>query len=142
MRSSTVFIFPSPAYAGIMLLVVSGSYCPVSCLMLDLVRWLVVSVPTVLDAQGGFFSMRGQRSQLDGLFTASNNSGSRSMHVLYLYAHASVCSTKPSCSLMGPCCQWLIYPILSYPEIIKYSNRQSVIPSFDHRSLSIYKYIY
>ena len=59
-----------------------------SCLVLDLVRWLVVSVPTVLDAQGGFFfffSMRGQWSQLDGLFTASNNSGSRSMHVLYLY---------------------------------------------------------
>ena len=56
-----------------------------SWLVLDLVRWLVVSVPTVLDAQGVFFSMRGQRSQLGGLFTASNNSGSRSMHVLYLY---------------------------------------------------------
>ena len=26
-----------------------------SCLVLDLVRWLVVSVPTVLDAQGGFY---------------------------------------------------------------------------------------
>ena len=32
-----------------------------------------------------------------------------------LYAH--VCSTDPSCSLMGP--RWLIYPILSYPNFWK-----------------------
>ena len=60
-----------------------------SCLVLGLVtlvRWPVLSVPTVLDAQGGY-SAWGQGSQLGGLITASKDSGGRSMHVLYLYAH-------------------------------------------------------
>ena len=62
-----------------------------SCLVLGLVRWPVVSVPTVLDAQGGYSAWgSGLGSQLGGLITASEDSGSRSMHVLYLYAH--VCS--------------------------------------------------
>ena len=95
-----------------------------SCLGLGLVRWPVVSVPTVLVVQGGYSAWgSGLGSQLGGLITASEDSGSRSMHVLYLYAH--VCSTKPSCSLMGP--RWLIYPILSYP-----CNRLNLMIGLNH----------
>ena len=47
-----------------MIFVVSGGDCPMSCLGLGLVRWPVVSVPTVLDVQGGFSAwvVRGHNS--------------------------------------------------------------------------------
>ena len=52
-----------------------------------------------------------QSARLRELFTASKAKGGRSAHVFTVHAH--VCSTGPSCFLMGP--RWLIYPILSYP---------------------------
>jgi hypothetical protein len=91
----------------------SISYC-----LLGLVRWLLIVFL--------LFCWR-EREVLGGHigFSQQAKTGVVVAH-MFFPVHAHVCSTKASCSFMGPL--WLIYPILSYP-ILSYplvdSNRNS-----------------
>ena len=100
-------------------IVLLGGRVFVSNLMLSLVRWLNLKVVFFCSCCAGEkLSSLGQLS-LEGFFTASENKGSRSTHVFYLYMLMCVVRT-PALFLMGP--RWLIYPILSYSRAHLYSQ--------------------